>query len=104
MSVAPAALAVVFGVLAIVGTLILTALGLASVDPATGSVDPSAAGAGAAVFGALLVIAAIVYGALSLVCFILWIWGMIAGFTGQMTSFPLIGGIAERMVGAPPAL
>lgn len=102
LSIAPVALALVLAVLAILGTLMLTAAGLAAIDPATGTVRPEAAGAGAAVFGTLLVIAAILYGALTLVWFILWIWGMVAGFTGQMTSFPVIGGIAERMVGPQP--
>ncbi|HEU0027551.1 MAG TPA: hypothetical protein VFQ25_10580 [Ktedonobacterales bacterium] len=104
LSVAPAALALLLAVLAIVGTLILAALGLAAVNPTTGAVSPETAGAGAAVFGTLLVIAAILYGALTLVWFIVWIWGMVAGFTGQMTSFPVIGGIADRMVGSPLAL
>lgn len=31
----------------------------------------------------------------------LHIWGIVAGFTGKMVKFPIVGAIAERMVGGP---
>ena len=38
---------------------------------------------------------------LGLVLFAFFIWGLIAGFTGQYVKFPIIGDIAERMAGGP---
>lgn len=102
LSIAPVALGLLLVVVAMVGALILAAIGLATVDTATGAIRPGAAGAGAAVFGTLIVIGGILYGVLTLVWFVIWIWGIVAGFTGQATSFPIIGGIAERMVGGAP--
>jgi uncharacterized membrane protein len=40
---------------------------------------------------------------LSISVLVLDIWGIIAGFSGKYVKFPLIGGIAERLVGGPPA-
>ncbi len=99
LSIAPFALALLFAALTVIGTQILAALGLATVNTATGMVNPGAATAGAAVFGTLLVIGGILYAALMLAWFVIWIWGIVAGFTGRATSFPIIGGIADRMVG-----
>ncbi|HEX9038039.1 MAG TPA: hypothetical protein VF808_13730 [Ktedonobacterales bacterium] len=31
------------------------------------------------------------------------IWGIVAGFTGKYTKFPIVGDIAERMAGGPLA-
>ena len=31
----------------------------------------------------------------------LWIWGMIAAFTGRVVKFPLIGAIAQHWAGGP---
>lgn len=31
----------------------------------------------------------------------LFIWGMIAGFTGKYTKLPIVGGLAERWAGGP---
>ena len=31
----------------------------------------------------------------------LWIWGMVAAFTGRVVKFPLIGAIAQRWAGGP---
>ena len=33
--------------------------------------------------------------------FALWIWGMIAGFTGKPTKLPVAGDFAERLAGGP---
>jgi len=33
----------------------------------------------------------------------LWIWGMIAAFTGKPTKLPVIGNFAERLAGGPVA-
>ncbi|HEU0028043.1 MAG TPA: DUF4870 domain-containing protein [Ktedonobacterales bacterium] len=33
--------------------------------------------------------------------FILWIWGMVAGFTGKPTKLPVAGDFAERLAGGP---
>jgi uncharacterized membrane protein len=38
---------------------------------------------------------------LGLVLFGFFIWGLIAGSTGQYVKFPIIGDIAERMAGGP---
>jgi len=40
---------------------------------------------------------------LGLAIFGLFIWGLIAGFTGRFVKFPIIGDIAERWAGGPPA-
>jgi len=39
---------------------------------------------------------------LGLAIFGLFIWGLIAGFTGRFVKFPIIGDIAERWAGGPP--
>jgi uncharacterized membrane protein len=102
LSIAPIALGLLLAALAIIGTLVLAALGMATVDTATGTVNTGAASAGAAVFGTLIVIGGFLYAVLGLVWFVIWIWGIVAGFTGQATSFPIIGGIARRMVDGAP--
>lgn len=35
--------------------------------------------------------------------FVLWIWGMISGFTGKATKLPVIGSFAESLAGGPLA-
>ncbi len=67
----------------------------------------SAAGAGSDVntantiagFGTILLVLCI--GAVALVYLALWIWGMVAAFSGRVVKFPLIGAIAERWAGGP---
>ncbi len=39
--------------------------------------------------------------ALTIAVIVLDIWGIIAGFSGKYVKFPLIGAIAERLVGGP---
>jgi uncharacterized membrane protein len=39
---------------------------------------------------------------LYLAVFAMQIWGIIAGFTGKYTKFPIVGDIAERWAGGPP--
>jgi uncharacterized membrane protein len=36
-----------------------------------------------------------------LVYLALWIWGMVAAFSGRVVKFPLIGAIAQRWAGGP---
>jgi uncharacterized membrane protein len=47
-------------------------------------------------------LAACVFGLLGLGLFGLWLWGLIAGFTGRYVKFPIIGDWAERWAGGPP--
>jgi uncharacterized membrane protein len=47
-------------------------------------------------------LATCVFGLLGLGIFALWIWGLIAGFTGRYVKFPIIGDWAERWAGGPP--
>ena len=41
------------------------------------------------------------YGVILLVDLATTIWGTIAGFTGRMVKFPIIGDLAERWAGGP---
>jgi uncharacterized membrane protein len=56
--------------------------------------DQTAGGALVAVSVALLI-------ALALAVAVCDIWGIIAGFSGKYVKFPLIGNLAERLVGGP---
>lgn len=49
-------------------------------------------------FGAL----SCVFGLAYLAIFVFQIWGIVAGFTGKYTKFPIVGDIAERWAGGPP--
>ena len=48
------------------------------------------------------VLLACVLGLVGLGLFGLWLWGLIAGFTGRYVKFPIIGDWAERWAGGPP--
>jgi uncharacterized membrane protein len=48
------------------------------------------------------VVAVVLFVALSIAVLVLDIWGIIAGFSGKYVKFPLIGALAERLVGGPP--
>ncbi len=39
---------------------------------------------------------------LSVAAIVFDIWGIIAGFRGKFVRFPLIGGLAVRLIGGPP--
>ena len=43
-----------------------------------------------------------IFGLLGLGLFALWLWGLIAGFTGRYVKFPIIGDWAESWAGGPP--
>jgi uncharacterized membrane protein len=62
---------------------------------ASGLDAQTAGGIAAAVAIALVVV-------LSVAVLVFEIWGIIAGFSGKIVKFPLIGNLAERMVGGPP--
>jgi len=63
-----------------------------------------AAGATIETAGAIGATAAIVFLVLLVVATLVCdIWGIIAGFSGKYVKFPLIGNIAERLVGGPVA-
>ena len=53
--------------------------------------------------GVMRIVVAIVVciGVIVLVYLALWIWGMVAAFSGRVVKFPLIGAIAERWAGGP---
>jgi uncharacterized membrane protein len=51
--------------------------------------------------GLLFGFAGCLFGLLYLVVFALQIWGIIAGFTGKYTKFPIVGDIAEKWAGGP---
>ena len=59
--------------------------------------DQAASGAGI-LFGFV----SCLFGLLYLALFAMQIWGVIAGFTGKYTKFPIVGDIAERWAGGPP--
>ena len=50
-------------------------------------------------FGLILLVLCI--GVVALLYMVLWIWGMVAAFSGRVVKFPLIGAIAERWAGGP---
>lgn len=41
------------------------------------------------------------YGVILLADLVTTIWGIVAGFSGRMVKFPVIGALAERWVGGP---
>jgi len=57
---------------------------------------------GSSAFGLITALAGCVVGLAYLGIFALWIWGMIAAFTGNATKLPIIGGIAEKWAGGAP--
>jgi len=77
--------------LAFTVVILSSAAGTASSDITTGN---AIAG-----FGTILLVLCI--GAVALVYLALWIWGMVAAFSGRVVKFPLIGAIAERWAGGP---
>ncbi len=48
-----------------------------------------------------LILLTLCIGVIVLVYLALWIWGMVAAFSGRVVKFPLIGAIAERWAGGP---
>lgn len=60
--------------------------------------DPTGSGATA---GLALILMTLCIGVIALAYLGLWIWGMIAAFTGRVVKFPLIGAIAQRWAGGP---
>ncbi len=62
---------------------------------ASGADSQTAGGIGAAPAIAFLVL-------LTVGAVVCEIWGIIAGFSGKFVKFPLVGGLAERLVGGPP--
>src|SRR6185437_14342781 len=82
---------VVLWFLAFTVVILSSAAGTASSDVTTGN---AIAG-----FGTILLVLCI--GAVALVYLALWIWGMVAAFSGRVVKFPLIGAIAERWAGGP---
>lgn len=65
---------------------------------ASASSDPTNSGA---VAGLALILMTLCIGVIALVYLALWIWGMVAAFTGRVVKFPLIGAIAQRWAGGP---
>jgi uncharacterized membrane protein len=62
-----------------------------------------AAGADSQTAGAVASVPAIgLVGVLSLAVLVCDIWGIIAGFSGKVVTFPLIGNLAARLVGGLP--
>jgi len=62
----------------------------------------SANGGAGLAFGGVGLLLSCVFGLAYLGLFGLFVWGLIAGFTGRYTKFPVIGDIAERWAGGPP--
>ena len=54
-----------------------------------------------AIAGLGLILLTLCIGVIVLVYLGLWIWGMVAAFSGRVVKFPLIGAIAERWAGGP---
>ena len=65
---------------------------------ASASSDPTSSGA---VAGLALILMTLCIGVIALAYLGLWIWGMVAAFTGRVVKFPLIGAIAQRWAGGP---
>ena len=60
--------------------------------------DPTNSGA---VAGLALILMTLCIGVIALAYLGLWIWGMVAAFTGRVAKFPLLGAIAQRWAGGP---
>ncbi|HET9979620.1 MAG TPA: hypothetical protein VFQ32_04210 [Ktedonobacterales bacterium] len=65
---------------------------------ASASSDPTNSGA---VAGLALILMTLCIGVIALAYLGLWIWGMVAAFTGRVVKFPLIGMIAQHWAGGP---
>lgn len=89
-------LAIAYLVLCVLWFIAFTVLILGSAAGASSDVTTGNAIAG---FGTILLVLCI--GAVALVYLGLWIWGMVAAFSGRVVKFPLIGAIAERWAGGP---
>lgn len=89
-------LAIAYLVLCVLWFIAFTVLILGSAAGASTDVTTGNAIAG---FGTILLVLCI--GAVALVYLALWIWGMVAAFSGRVVKFPLIGAIAERWAGGP---
>jgi uncharacterized membrane protein len=89
-------LAIAYLVLCVLWFIGFTVLILGSAAGASSDVTTGNAIAG---FGTILLVLCIV--AVALVYLALWIWGMVAAFSGRVVKFPLIGAIAERWAGGP---
>ncbi|HKW22681.1 MAG TPA: DUF4870 domain-containing protein [Ktedonobacterales bacterium] len=89
-------LAIAYLVLVALWFIAFTVLILGSAAGASSDVTTGNAIAG---FGTILLVLCI--GAVALVYLALWIWGMVAAFSGRVVKFPLIGAIAERWAGGP---
>jgi uncharacterized membrane protein len=89
-------LAIAYLVLCVLWFIAFTVLILGSAAGASSDVTTGNAIAG---FGTILLVLCIV--AVALVYLALWIWGMVAAFSGRVVKFPLIGAIAERWAGGP---
>jgi uncharacterized membrane protein len=89
-------LAIAYLVLCVLWFIAFTVLILGSAAGASSDVTTGNAIAG---FGTILLVLCI--GAVALVYLALWIWGMVAAFSGRVVKFPLIGAIAERWAGGP---
>lgn len=48
-----------------------------------------------------LILLMLCIGAIVLLYLALWIWGMVAAFSGRLVKFPLVGAIAQRWAGGP---
>jgi uncharacterized membrane protein len=48
-----------------------------------------------------LILLTLCIGVIVLVYLALWIWGMVAAFSGRVVKFPLIGAIAQHWAGGP---
>jgi len=66
---------------------------------AAGANSDVTTGSAIAGFGYILLVLCI--GVVALVYLVLWIWGMVAAFSGRVVKFPWIGAIAERWAGGP---
>jgi len=89
-------LAIAYLVLCVLWFIAFTVLILGSAAGASSNVSTGNAIAG---FGTILLVLCI--GAVALVYLALWIWRMVAAFSGRVVKFPLIGAIAERWAGGP---
>ena len=73
-----------------------------SAATAASTVNSAAAAGGATAGLGALGLLSCLYFIVGLAFLGIWIWGIIAAFTGKATKLPIIGGFAERMAGGAP--
>lgn len=85
--------------IALIVWLVVFFVALVGMSNATAAAPDSDATANAVLSGLGLLF--LCYGVILLVDLATAIWGTIAGFTGRMVKFPIIGDLAERWAGGP---